>query len=259
MECEGLQAHLPICCEALVNEVVLEVTAREATVDESSPVQSQWMQGPVIAAFEARLASLEQEKRAAAALESKLEALEREKQAAVVREDYDVAKQCKQEISMLREMSNVPGKDERRVDMASLGAGSPPAASFGSVTGRRQWPTKCAKPTRCEKVPSTSQASFSTKAPEGPAPRSSARPMNGPVQSTSQASFSTKSFEGPNARMPISNSAGTVSSARLTTQLSSEGYPARAPKVASFAPNSYPQSFLLHSTPSVVVPKVRAT
>lgn len=99
------QSRLPVCCESVMNEVFLEVSCGENTLDEDGPVaavSSKWMQKPVIAAFEARLAALEREQQAAIALEAKLAALDREKHAAIAREDYGTAKRCKEDSDKLK-------------------------------------------------------------------------------------------------------------------------------------------------------------
>jgi len=103
----------------------LHEAATVVMASNSSPrrgaVESGWMQGPVLDAFEARVGAVEREKQAAVTLEAKIAALERDEQAAAARRDYDSANQCKQEIDTLT----------GALDVLKASMPGPPGASQG--------------------------------------------------------------------------------------------------------------------------------
>lgn len=138
---------MPICCEAALNEVFLDLSFQEGNVDEDVKqdvrfIESSWMQQPVIAAFEKRLASLERERKATLAVEAKLAALEQEKLVAISSEDYARAKICKDEIDRLK----VSGIDE----FLSL-------PGCGGQGHRTQWRTRLGSMSPAERAGSSSQ------------------------------------------------------------------------------------------------------
>jgi len=98
---EGVLIDSKQCCAAVRKEIIFEVNCD--AVEESSdiadggraPVQSRWMQKPVLAAFEKRLQLIEQHKQTLANLMAQIVMIEQEKQAAAAREDYDSAKHYK--------------------------------------------------------------------------------------------------------------------------------------------------------------------
>jgi len=111
---EEFDSPLPAFCDSAANEILFDLNCIDArhlqdfNLDEEvAPVQSKWMKKPVIEAFAARLAALEEERLATIEVEDRLEALEQEKRAAVEREDFKAAQQFKQEIEGLKQKVNV--------------------------------------------------------------------------------------------------------------------------------------------------------
>jgi len=201
----ALLTPLPVCCEAAMDELEFNCQhnndAADGAVAVPAPaVQSKWMQGPVIAAFEARLETVERERQAAAALQIKLAAVEREKQAAVAREDYDAAKRCKQAINMLKAVSDAE-----------------------SQTIRGQWGTRLVTPQQSARIQRSSSEIvtvgpeivpvLSTQQPQGFNTRAATRSTSGLTTKPPREGCSTRSISTRGSFAPTSATTANIHAA----------------------------------------------